>query len=617
MHRQLYWRPVAVAVVILIGCTLVFVRNYLWPMYLDQAASRGQSTLRLSVASMLGAVQRYEMLPELFAEDGLIKQLVQDPENIYLIEQANRSLKYSNALLGSADIYLLTPDGITVAASNFDSDVSFIGENFGFRPYFRTALNGGRGSYFALGATSAKRGYYFSSPVRIGNAIKGVIVFKVNIEAIESAWGGGEQEIVVTDKDNIIFMSSNPDWLFTALVPLPPDRADIIRRSRQYAEMTIEKLPVVERGLFGETELLSIGQNGRQVQQYLDLAEEMPQVHWVVHVLFNTRAAYVQTVLTAIMLFLAEALVVAAIVVSLNRRSRLAEHLAQQEEAQRELEHRVEERTADLNAAKAVLEKEVLERQATERVLRRTQSDLVQAGKLAALGQMSAALSHELSQPLTAIRTYADSAQVLLEMNREEEARSNISRIVAMADRMTEIGRHLRNFARKPGSKRSAVELAIAMGDAIEIVEPRLKEADVTLDIDVPPGLVVEAGLVRLTQVFVNILGNAADAVEGRAERQIIVTAGHGDHFITLSFRDTGPGVAADRLKRIFDPFYTTKGVGAGMGLGLSISYNIIKDFGGELSVENHKQGGAVFTVALPPGGVQRRVDRLREAVVQ
>ncbi|MDH1062642.1 ATP-binding protein, partial [Agrobacterium sp. GD03992] len=244
---------------------------------------------------------------------------------------------------------------------------------------------------------------------------------------------------------------------------------------------------------------------------------------------------------------------------------------------------------------------EIAERRQTEKQLRRMQNDLVQAGKLAALGQMSAALSHEFNQPLAAAKNYAENASLLVERGRLGEVTENLRRISGLIDRMASISKHLRNFARKPNEKMAAVGLEAVLRDTLEIVGARLKAADAVLDVDLGPvPLAVKAGPVRLQQVLVNIISNAADAVEGREDRRITLQAVQRGQTVSISVRDRGAGVPPAIAERIFDPFFTTKGVGRGLGLGLSISYNIIKDFGGQLRVRNHEGGGAEFEIELP-----------------
>jgi len=213
---------------------------------------------------------------------------------------------------------------------------------------------------------------------------------------------------------------------------------------------------------------------------------------------------------------------------------------------------------------------------------------------------MSAALSHEFNQPLAAAKTYAESASLLIERGRVEEANSNLSRISALIDRMASISRHLRNFARKPNEHVGPVPLDTVVADTLEIVSARLKAADAHLHVALgPETLFVKAGPVRLQQVLVNIISNAADAVEGLDDRRIDLTAQKSDNKVIVSVRDRGPGVPPAIMERIFDPFFSTKGVGKGLGLGLSISYNIVKDFGGGVVVTNLGGGGARFDIGL------------------
>ena len=581
----------------------VSVHRFATRAALDEAASRGQTTLRLAVAALSGQMRRYEPLPTLIADQDLIRQLLANPDDPGLRSDANAYLKEINALLGSSDVYVMKTDGETIAASNHDSEISFVGENFRYRPYFQDAMAGRPGRFFALGTTSLKRGYYFSAPVLLGQAVRGVVVFKVDIDAIEASWKGGNNEIIVTDPEGIIFMSGRPDWLYASLKPLTGDRVARTTESRRYADAKLRELPVSrqmpETGHF----FLTIA-GDRDSREFLELSEDMPDAGWTVSVLTDTASARAQalTNMAAALLLFGLAALLGAII--LQRRSRLAERMEMQKSAREELERRVEERTADLETVNGQLGLEITERRATEQRLRQTQSDLVQAGKLAALGQMSAALSHEFNQPLAAVKAYADNAAVLIDRDRAAEARDNVSRISSLADRMATISRHLRNFARKPNQKLGPVPLAEVVADTLEIVGSRLKNTGATLSVDLgaaPPTVI--AGSVRLQQVLVNVISNAADAVEGGDNRAIALSAQRGDGKVSITIRDHGPGVPPAILDRIFDPFFSTKGVGNGLGLGLSISYNIVKDFGGSLSAANHPEGGAVFTIVLDAAG--------------
>jgi len=566
--------------------------------YMGEASAQAGTALRLAVSALSGHLNRYEALPALIADHDDIKELVAHPEDKGLRDAANLYLKEINHLLKSSDIYVITPDGETIAASNFDLPDSFVGENFSYRPYFQEAIAGRQSRFYALGTTSLKRGYYFGSPIRVGDDIRGVIVFKVDIDMIESSWTGGEYRIFVSDPEGIIFMSGKPEWLYNSILPLTADRLQRTEASRRYANAALAALPV-NRSRFEDHNLMGLVEEGVE-KEYLVLSSYMTAEDWTVNVLLDTGSvrAQARTALAAVFLFLCIAGL--AFAVLRQRRMRLNERMHLQAEARNELERRVEERTADLARVNSRIEEEIAERRLTEKQLRQTQADLIQAGKLAGLGQMSAALSHEFNQPLAAAKTYTDSATVLLDRGRTDEAQDNIRRIGGLIDRMASISKHLRNFARKPNEKLGPVPLDEAIRDTLEIVAWRIKAADADLRLDLglhPP--VVRAGSVRLQQVLVNVISNAADAVEGLDDRRIEVQASEEAGRVLLTVRDFGPGVPAAIAERIFDPFFTTKGVGKGLGLGLSISYNIIKDFGGSLTVANHPDGGAEFRIEL------------------
>jgi two-component system C4-dicarboxylate transport sensor histidine kinase DctB len=594
---------ISLAVLAAVVAIVVLGGSFATRAYLDQAAARGETTLRLAVAALRGHMSRFEPLPALIADHDDIKALVNNPGNAVLRAEANLYLKEINELLNSSDIYVLLTDGETIASSNYDAPLSFVGQNFSYRPYYQDAVQGRPGRFFALGTTSLKRGYYFSAPIWVGNEIRGVVVFKVHIEPIEASWKGGEYEIIVTDPEGIIFMAGRSEWLYSGILPLTRERLARTEASRRYANAALRDLPV-RYGRFQNAHRLMNISTGGTSREYLVLDEPMTNAGWTVSVLLDTGSARAQafTSVAAGLLLLGLATLAGAIIY--QRRARLAERMQMQHAAREELEHRVEERTADLASVNSRLEREVTERRAAEKELRKTQADLIQAGKLAALGQMSAALSHEFNQPLAAVKTYADNAAILIDRERVTEARDNVSRISALTDRMATISRHLRNFARKPNERLGPVALAEVVTDTLEIVGWRLKAAGANVAVDLgkaPP--MVHAGSVRLQQVLVNVISNAADAVEGLPDRTIELGARRNGDAVVISIRDPGPGVPDAIAARIFDPFFSTKGVGKGLGLGLSISYNIVKDFGGSLSVENHPQGGAIFRIELVAAG--------------
>lgn len=568
--------------------------------HLSAGQERAEMALRLTANGLEADLARFEVVPQLIAEFDLIQRLVSNPDDRRLREAANAWLSTENAAVHASDIYVIRPDGDTIASSNhLDGAASFIGRNFSYRPYFIEAMRGGPGRFYGIGTASAVRGYYFSAPIfDLGGRIAGVVAVKVGVDRIEQSWRDGEYRFLVTDPEGRVFLSSEPRWLSASFEPATPERLARTTKTRRYADAELADLGVGRLTRFG-VPVLRIATDG-EVREYVAAAQPMPRAGWTVHVLLDSaepRREARLSVLTLVLLLCAAGF---GALIWVQRRAQLAERIAMQQFATAELERRVEERTADLARLNGQLEQEIAERRTTEDELRAAQASLVQVGKLAALGQMSASLSHEINQPLAAARNYADSAAILIERGEHAAARENIKAILSLVDRMAAIGRHLRDAARKPDDRLGAVDLAGLLPETRTIVAQRLASSGAMLELDLPPGLPpLKAGPTRLQQVLVNLITNAADAAEGTRDRRITMSARAEGDWVEIRVRDRGPGVPDAIADRIFDPFFTTKGMGAGLGLGLSISANILRDFGGSIACRN-AHPGAEFCVRLP-----------------
>lgn len=560
--------------------------------FLTQAGLSSDATLRLATEVLRGSLSRAEALPSLLAERPILRTLLRDPTNSGVLPFSNEQLRQTALALDVADVYVMDPSGLTIAASSYRTDRSFIGRNFNYRPYFTQALAGGTGRFHALGTTSGERGYFFAAPVIEDTDIVGVVAVKITMDRFEDTWRDGGADLIVTDSSNVVFMSSRQDWLFRTLGVVNEAMLERIAETRQFPLDRLTPLQQKRVPLTGELDLITLTSKGIQ-SEYITGLRLIAAAGWRVSILTPTGPARAQAQLTLTVAVLAILLTGMLGAVVLQRRHRLLERLEDQRETQALLEQRVAERTADLKA-------EVAERTATAQQLRRTQTELVQAGKLAALGQMSAALSHEFNQPLAAVKAYADNAATFLDRGRADEARKNVSHISDMADRMASISKHLRNFARRPQEKIGPIPLFPVIEDAVALMAPRLSAAQITIEFTPPEGQPwVMGGRVRLQQVIVNLLSNALDALGGRTELPITITTTQTETGWQIAVRDHGPGFEADALSKVFDPFFTTKEPGQGLGLGLSISYNIIKDFGGTLLARTHPEGGAEFTIDL------------------
>lgn len=597
--KMLFWASAALACLCLFGA-VSFAHQQALSRSFQELHDRGQNTLSLAESTIRGQLARFERLPELLADQRAIRSLLLAPRDPDLVMAANTYLRDAAELLGASDVYVMYRDGVTLAASNFDQPHSFVGGNFAFRPYFFDAMSHGEGRFYALGTTSNKRGYYFGAGVDVAGQRLGVMVIKIDVDELEQAWASDDLRIIVTDPEDIIFLSNRPDWLFRAFGTLTPDRLARTQETRRYSNEELGEIDFQTRIDRGGFRLLSGHGEDELAAEYLVVKSAMAQADWTVQVLLPTRAARFQAAASVAIGLLVAGLLALLVFIVWQRRRQLALRLEMEQAAKDDLERRVIERTSQLRDANAALEDEVAERRATEAQLRKTQSELVQAGKLAALGQMSAALSHEFNQPLGAARNYAENAQLLLAQDRRDEAQGNIERILGMIDRMTRISRHLRNFARKPNQQLSAIPLADAVAEAQELLGWRLRKTGVRLMVDLgacAPQVI--AGPVRLQQVLVNLISNAIDAVERCETKRLDLVARQEGGRILITLRDYGPGVPEGLQARIFDPFFSTKEVGKGLGLGLSISYNIVRDFNGSLTVRNHPDGGAEFMLDL------------------
>lgn len=564
----------------------------LWPLqyfaeryYSEQLAEQNRQTLDLYVANLLGTLRRYEELPQILGGLPVLRQALQQPGDPLLQKIANEALADIRRRTGADVIYLLQPDGTTQVASNWAQADSFVHRNFAFRPYYREAMQGRLARFFGLGTTSIKRGYYFASAVKEGSRIIGVLVVKVDLEHIERLWGNSPEQLLVIDNYGVVILSSREDWRFHASRPLSAAERDEIHANIPYPVQDPKPLRL-------------------QQSAWLSQSRTLPETGWTVSI-YAPRTLIERPVRSVLLIGGATllALLLLLTLLTLSRRHYL-DRIALEAEAKRQLEERVLERTRELENANAQLQQEVHEREQAQRELMRAQDEVVQAGKLTALGTMSASISHELNQPLAAIRSYADNARVLLDHQRTEDARGNLEQISDLTTRMASIIAHLKAYARGARRAPENVQLQPAIEDALSMVASRRRAMNVELLRDVPDApLWVQAGETRLRQILGNLLTNALDALAEKAPPRLLwVIASQDQHGVTLTLRDNGPGFSEDALAHAHEPFFTTKTTAKGLGLGLAICDNLLRALGGRLEMGNHLEGGAVVRLHLLPG---------------
>ncbi|MBR0827360.1 sensor histidine kinase [Bradyrhizobium manausense] len=532
--------------------------------------------LTLIASTFDATVARFRYLPAVLSLADPIRALYRDPQDAAAIIAANRYLQSLNQKAGAAELYVLDGNGLALAASNYDQDSSFVGQNYAFRPYFQDALRGGEGHYYAVGATTGQPGYFLSHRIEEAGKTIGVAVVKIDLSPLEADWARAGDLVAMKDENGVIFLASRAEWKYRPLSPIPASRIAELNAARQFGQ-AIDGTPVFVAD--GNRSGVQVGRaRGRDDVEPGESALQVRPLDqgWML-LLFSDAAdarRHAATVATAGALALLAALLVA--VVADQRRQVIRAKL----EAHDVLEQRVAERTEEL---------------------RKTHESLVQSAKLASLGQALAGVAHEITQPLAALITTIASSRVLLRRNDVERTAGNLDTMSSIADRMMALIAHLRMFARKETGARSVVALGAVIDNAIRLLQYKIDNERIEI-VRVMPAEPLHsfANPVRLEQVVVNLLSNAIGAMRGCERRVLKVTLGRRDGRAEIEIADTGVGIAPEHLKSLFDPFFTTKEIGEGLGLGLSISYGIIRELGGEILVDSVPGVGSTFTVVIP-----------------
>jgi len=439
-----------------------------------------------------------------------------------------------------------------------------------------------------------------------------VAVIKVGLDELEKSWNTVEAPTVVSDENGVVILGSVPDWKFTTLRPIDEVTRAAFDQTLQYNRRALKPLGVRElRSLERGARLVHIAKAEPEIAsiypvsgRFLAQSRPLPGTPWTLTVMSHLEQVDDIARSWALVGAVGAAFVSLATLMFNERRRHLRDRLAAREALQRaydELERKVAERTADLSTANQALQDEVAERIRAERTLRAAQDELVQAGKLAVIGQLSAGIAHELNQPLAALRTLSGNSVRFLERGDLPTTRGNLERMAQLVDRMGHITGQLRDFARKSSGQLRAVPLNQALDNALALLEPRLRQGRAVIERHgSSPEPVAWCDANRLEQVLVNLIGNALDAMDGVERPVIELACANANGRVQISVRDHGPGLSEEVLSHLFEPFFTTKPAGVGLGLGLTISAGIVRDFGGSLTAHNHPDGGAEFVLDLP-----------------
>lgn len=566
-----------ITLLIVLGTTL----SASWAMHqakrqaMEADAQRASQQLGLYANALHTLIDRYRALPAVLALDPELIAALRGPVSEPVQDDLNRKLERINGAANSSTLELLDRTGLAIAASNWRLPSSYVGSNYGFRPYFKQTRSQGSGRFYAVGVTSGVPGYFLASAVNDEHGrFLGAMVVKLEFPELEREWRQGSDILLVSDARGITFIANQDGWRYRELQPLSgADRAELAE-TRQYDKQPLVPLQHQVLTRFAANSTLSRVQGPEGSAEYLWESLPLEGENWTLHLLRKPQVAADgrNAALGAAAVWLS--LVFAALFVS--QRLRLA-RLRQR--SREELKRQVEERTRELRTA---------------------QEGLVQSAKLAALGQMSAAMAHEINQPLTTQRMQLETLRLLLDHGQIDEARQALEPLEQMLTRMAALTSHLKTFARNsPVGLRERLDLATVVDQALHLLEARIRSEEVEIALYLARPAWVRGDAIRLEQVLINLLRNALDAMADKRYKRLEIRIEPDGELWRLSVLDSGGGIAEDDLAKVFDPFFTTKPVGEGLGLGLAISYGIVHEAGGQLQAEN-LPGGARFSLTLP-----------------
>ncbi|WP_432724022.1 cache domain-containing protein [Jeongeupia wiesaeckerbachi] len=596
--RPLRW-PIAAVAILTVLLTLAD-----WSSTAETARLReqGQNRLNVYASSLRNAIERYDALPVVLSTHPDIMALLRKPDGPGLRDRINRYLALSNNDTRSTVLYLLDAEGVTLAASNWETPQSYVGKNYAFRPYFLQAKEGRAGHFYGVGFTTHQPGYFLSYPVRDANKVIGVVVAKINLDMVEREWPRGGGPILVADSNGIVFLSNAPELKWRALAPLPAEMLRYIADTHQYGErrefavLGLSDREPLDVGV--ERAELDLGGTSRSV-----LVQRMALggVGWhlvALNDLAPVRQAVRHTLIGALFALLALA---SLLLYWRQYRRRMLDRLQASTElrhTQTVLEREVALRGGELAETQLRLQRETAERQKLEARLRIAHDKLLHAGKLAVLGQMTTALVRELGQPLAAVRVLTHALRGAPEL--AEGTRTHLDGIGVQAKRIAALTTRLGAYARRSDDRVGPVLLHGVIDNAVLLLETQIRHQQVRLDLDQPDARVrVSGNPAQLEQLLVNLLRNALDAVRTSPQPVIRVSVQRSGPRVQISIGDNGPGIAEPALATLFDPFSAPDGGSERLGLGLVTAKAIAGDCGGRLSAMNQTEGGAMFVLEL------------------
>ncbi len=566
--RPSVWVKVAIAALIFLAVGTVLITNrWLTERFTETTRNKAELRLALYNGNVVSELQRTSVVPLLLSRDAAIAQALVKAD--YAL--ASQRLIQVQSDISVASILLLDTQGRTVGATNR----MLLGTPYAKAPFYTQAMASTETVFSTTPRAGGGYEFTYSQQVFADGKPLGVIVVAVDLMKFERAWAALQDLVLVTDSDGTVILSTEPRWRGK-----PVDEAIAAPASPSALNMALNRAISV-------TSDLTQNHPDAYVRGVAVLRTDNRMSFRVWRMASFTAYDSVRERVNGILaLEIMGFAILAALTFYLLSRRAWSQTLSFRRES------------LELRQLNARLQREVAEREKVQKDLAVAEQTLAQSSKLAALGEMSAAVSHELNQPLAAMKTYLAGARLLLQRKRAEEALSSFQRIDDLIDRMGAITRQLKSYARKGGDAFEPVDLRLCLSAALAMMEPQLKLRVVKITRSVPrTAVMVTVDRLRLEQVIINLLRNALDATKDTREPKIDLTLAAGD-MATLTVSDNGHGI--DDLVNLFEPFYTTKKSGEGVGLGLAISSGIMTDFGGRLTARNGTPQGAVFEMQLP-----------------
>ena len=563
------------------------------------AGDQAQRRLALFDRTLEAIIERFHYLPVAISQARETRAALASPADPQAVEAANGFLSKLNETAGAGEIFLMEENGGVVAASNWWTLTSLVGTNYSFRPYFADAMQYGSAEYYAFGISTSVPGYFLSQRVDGPDGPLGVAVTKINLGEIEANWWRSGELIGILDPNEVVILSTRPDWRYRPLETIPRSRVEAVSTQQRYGENGIDNTGLItDRWNSRGGQFAYLAGTDPEASGYFLLQElRLPKHGWRLMSFTPLGPLYAAAwTMTAAASLGAAALLL--IIVLLVQRQRITAHRLADHER---LEQRVAERTEDLHVTNEALREEIAERIRAEKAEREAQHGLVQAAKMASLGQALAGVAHEVSQPVAALTTHIASARLIAAQHQDADIGRILDTMDKVVDRLAALTGHLKTFARKETRVEMQADLPSVIANALDLVDHKLKAFGIDVEYRRHRGRLMAAGNpIHLEQVLINLIANAADAMEHSAIRVLSIGVAQATGNIEVSVTDTGSGIDAADLANLFDPFYSTKEAGRGLGLGLSISYGLVRDIGGAITVQSRPGKGSTFTVRLP-----------------